>query len=82
MIKASLFTTDDQSECSCWVIESADAHGLGVREPDNWDNTQVNTQVRAAMDSPGRRKAKRSPQSFPCGLGAEGRKMLSTLASV
>lgn len=44
-------------------MESADAHGLGVREPDDWDNAQVNTQVRAAVDSPGQRK--KSPQSFP-----------------
>lgn len=62
-----------QSECSCLVIESADAHGLGVSEPDNWDNAQANTQVRAAMDSPGQRKAKKSPQNFPCSLGAEQR---------
>lgn len=59
MIPLGLF----QSECSFWVMESADAHGLGVREPDDWDNAQVNTQVRAAVDSPGQRK--KSPQSFP-----------------
>lgn len=69
MIPSRLF----QTGCSCWVIEAADAHGLGVREPDNWDNAQVNTQVRAAKDSSGQRRAKKSPRSFPCGLGAEQR---------
>lgn len=54
-----------QSGCSCWVIEAADAHCLEVREPDNWDNAQVSTQVRTAMDSSGQRRAKKSPQSFP-----------------
>ena len=64
MIHSRLF----QTGCSCWVIEAADTHSLGVREPDNWDNAQVSTQVRAAMDSSGQRRAKKSPQSFPVGL--------------